>query len=380
MIPFGHAWREQFLLDPDVVYLNHGTQGVPPREVLQAQHAIQEELERNPARKLLREPGRLRDAADEVGRFLGARGADLVFVDNVTTATSAVLRSLRFEPGDRIAVTNLGYGSLEIAARVVAEEQQLAVDRMALPFPVAEPREIVDAFAAQLAAGTRLAIVDHVAPQTAMVLPVAEIARVCRERGVLLLVDGAHAPGSLALDIADVGADLYTGNLHKWMWTPRSSGILWARPEVQEWLRPAVISWGHGVSFTAAFDHVGTRDPSPHLAAPAAIRMLERVGPEAVRAYDHDLVWAGACHLAERWGTAVAAPESMVATMAPVWLPDGRVRSPDDARALQRWLADEHHVEVNVYAEDGRSWVRVAAQIYNALGDFERLADAVAER
>lgn len=390
MVPFGRAWRERFYLDPDVVYLNHGTVGVTPIEVLEAQQGIVRAIERHPSRFLLRElsevgagradggPHHLRAAADTVAAFLGVSGRDLVFVDNTSTAINAVLRSFPFERGDRIAITSLGYGSVATAARYVAERQGLSLHTVPLPFPVADPDEIIKAFDAGLPAGTRLAIVDHITSDTGLLLPIAALARICRERGVLLLVDGAHAPGAIELDINAIGADMYSANLHKWMWTPRSSGILWAKREIQPLLHPTVISWGYGTSFTAEFDLLGTRDPSSHLAAPAAIDLLQRTGVEAVRRYNHDLAWAGGQHLAARWGTTLLTPEAMVATMVSVPLPARLGVTRDNAMALRLRLQDDHNIELHVGVNAHGAWVRVAAQVYNEMSDFERAGEVIA--
>jgi isopenicillin-N epimerase len=388
MIPFGRAWRERFPLDPEVVYLNHGTVGVTPLEIGEVQHQIMRDIERNPARFLLREltevgPGpargglpHLRAAAERVAAFLGVEGRDLVFADNTSTAINAVLRSFPFESGDVIVLTSLGYGSVAHAAGYVARRQGLSVHTVPLPFPVADPAAIVAAFEAGLPPKARLAIVDHISADTALLLPIREMARVCRERGILLLVDGAHAPGSIALDIDTIGADLYVGNLHKWMWTPRSSGILWARRELQPLLHPTVISWG--TTFTSAFDLPGTRDPSPHLTAPHAVELLERIGLDAIRQHNHDLVWAGGRLMAERWGTEIVTPESMVASMVCVPLPTRLGVTRTSALQLRLRLQDEHQIELHVAGDESRGWVRVAAQVYNELSDFERAAEVIA--
>jgi isopenicillin-N epimerase len=386
--PFGHAWRERFFLDPEFVYLNHGTVGVTPRELLEAQQQIVQAIERNPARYLLREltevgagpasgePHHLRAAAAKVAAFLGAEGRDLVFVDNVSTAISAVLQSFPFERGDGLALTSLGYGSVVNAARYYASRQGYTLHTIPMPFPVADPAAIVEAFEAGLPPNTRLAIVDHIASDTGLLLPIAEIARICRARGTLLLVDGAHAPGAIDLDIASIGADMYTANLHKWMWTPRSSGILWAKPELQPLLRPTVISWG--TTFTSAFDLPGTRDPSAHLTAPLAIELLQRLGAARIRQHNHDLVWAGGRLLAQRWGTELPTPESMVATMMSVPLPARLGINRTNALRLRLRLQDEHRIELHVGGNDERGWVRVAAQVYNQIEDFERAAEVIA--
>jgi isopenicillin-N epimerase len=392
MTPFGRSMLEHWLLDPAVTYLNHGTVGATPRRVLAAQRALQDEIERQPARFMLREltsvrvggpraePPRMRAAAAEVAGFLGARGDDLMFVENTTTGANAVLRSLPLAPGDEILASDLAYGGVVNAARYAARRAGAVVRTVEMPHPILDPGAVADAFAAALGERTRLVLVDHITAESALLLPLAEIAARCRERGVPVLADGAHAPGAIALDIPSLGVDWYTGNLHKWAWTPRSSGILWAAPERQADLHPTVISWGLDQGIAAEFDLLGTRDPTPYLAAPAALAFLRELGAEAVRAYDHDLAWNGAHRLAERWGVPFETPESMIGTMATVPLPAALGSTRDDAARLRDGLLFEDAIEVQVHAWRGRLRVRISAQVYNDMADVERLGDAVAQR
>jgi isopenicillin-N epimerase len=386
---FGHAMLAHWALDPAITYLNHGTVGATPRRVMAAQQAIRDEIERQPSRFMLREltaidmgarnpsAPRMRAAAEVVGAFVGARGDDLAFVDNATTGANAVLRSLAFRPGDEILVTDLGYGAVANIARFVARERGAAVRVAEMPYPVRDPGEIAGAIAAAIGPRTRLAIVDHIASSSALLLPLAEAAARCRARGVPVLADGAHAPGAVALDVPSLGVDWYVANLHKWAWAPRSSGFLWAPLERQAGLHPPVISWGLDQGFTSEFDLVGTRDPSAHLAAPAAIAFLRELGHEAVCAHNHALAWTAARQLATRWGTTLGYPESMVATMATVPLPERLGGSHADAARLRDALLFEDHIEVQLHAARGRLWARISAQVYNELSDYERLAEAV---
>ncbi len=391
--PFGHKMLEHWLLDPGVTYLNHGTVGATPRPVLRAQRRLHEEIERQPSRFLLREltsvvvgaprpePPRLRVAADRVARFLGARGDDLVFVDNATTGANAVLRSFPFAGGDELLVTDHGYGGVSNAARFVARERGITLRTVPIPWPLDGPQDVVEAIDRELGANTRLLVLDHIASDSALLLPAAAIIERCRRKNVRVLVDGAHAPGAIALDIPPIGADWYVANLHKWAFAPRSSGILWVDPERHTGLHPAVISWGLDDGLTAEFDLVGTRDPTPHLAAPAGLDFLEDLGVEAVQRYNHDLVWRGAQLLARRWQVSFTTPESMVATMASLPLPERLGETASDAAHVRDTLLDRDRIEVQVSApqgaRSGRLWVRVAAQVYNELADFERLAEAV---
>jgi isopenicillin-N epimerase len=388
---FGRSALVDWPLDPAVTYLNHGTVGVTPRRVRDVQSRIREEIERQPSRALLRdmaeaglgrrdgEPYRTRVAAHAVAAFLGARGDDLVFVDNVTAGVTAVLRSFPFERGDEIVLSDLAYGGVARAAMHVARERGAVIRTATMPFPRGGA-DFAEAYAHAVTARTRLAIVDHITAESALVLPLADIARHLRARGVAVLADGAHAPGAIAVDIPSLGVDWYAGNLHKWGWVPRSSGILWAAPERQGNLHALVPSWGLDRGFTAEFDWPGTRDPSAHLSAPAAIALMHEWGHEQIRAYNHQLAWTGARRLAERWQTVFETPEAMIGTMATVTMPASLGTSPADAQALRDALLFEDQIEVQVHSWRDRIHVRISAQIYNDMADIERLADAVGRR
>lgn len=374
-------------LDPAATYLNHGTVGVTPLRVMEAQRRIRDEIERHPSRFLLREAAgrfagatsprsRLRLAADRVAAFLGAQGDDLVFVDNVTAGANAILRSFPFEPGDEILVSDLGYGGVTRAATFAARSSGATVRTVAMPWPF-RAEELADAIVGAAGPRTKIAVVDHVSSGSALILPVAVIAARLRDRGVAVLVDGAHAPAAIPVDIPSLGVDWYLANLHKWAWAPRSAGILWARPERQAGLHPAVISWGLDEGFTAEFDWVGTRDLTPYLASVAALDLLDEWGGPAVRGYNHSLAWTAAHLLAERWATTFDVPESMIGTMVTLPLPEAFGRTADAASAIRDRLLFEHGIEVQMHEWRNRVWVRVAAQIYNDMSDIERLGAAV---
>jgi isopenicillin-N epimerase len=392
---FGRSFLSHWWLDPEITYLNHGTVGATPRVVLEAQHAWQRRIEAQPAsflfRELMRvtpdEPGAprllLRQAADAVGDFLGARGDDLVFVDNASTGINAVLRSLALRPGDEIVVLDQAYGAVVLAARFVARAAGATVVTVETPFPVeGDPTEAyAEAVERALTPRTRLAVLDHVSSETALTLQMAAMIARCRAHDVPVLVDGAHVPGALPLDIAALGADWYVGNLHKWAFAPRGCGFLWVEPERRADVHPPVISWGLDAGLAQEFDWTGTRDPSAPLTAPSGLAFMRDVlGLEAMRTWNHDLVWRMARTLAARWGRAWTTPEAMVGCMASVPLParlDGLGEA--GATALKDWLLRERRIETAVMAIRGRLHVRLAAQVYNDEADFERLAEAIAQ-
>jgi isopenicillin-N epimerase len=385
---FGHAMREHWMLDPDCTYLNHGTVGAPPRRVLQRQQALRDEMERQPSRFVLREltgaspapwrgESRLREAARPVADFVGARVEDLVFVPNVTTGLNAVLRSIPLSPGDEVVIPDLAYGAIALAAGVAARVSGAGLKTIEMPHPVRDSRQLVDAVVAALTPRTRLAVIDHITAQSALVMPVAEIARACHARGVPVLVDGAHAPGSLALDIPSLGVEWYAANLHKWAHAPRACGILWAAPARQAELHAPVVSWGLNHGFHEEFEWTATGDPTSYLAAPEGIAILREWDFATVLGYMHGLAWEAATLLTSRWGTRLETPREMVGAMVTVPLPEAAGATNDDATRLRLALLVDDRVEVQLHAWRGRLWVRVSAQVYNELSDVERLAEAV---
>lgn len=376
------------MLDPAVTYLNHGTVGAVPRRVLAVQQDIRDEIERQPSRFMLREvaklvgrprtgPTRLREAAAAVAARLGARGEDLVFVDNATTAINAVLRSIVLEPGDEILLTDHNYGATARVASFVARERGAEVRQVRVPYPKVDRDRFVAAVRGAIGPRTRVAVFDHVTSESALIFPVAELAACCRERGVAVLIDGAHAPGMLSLDLPALGVDWYAGNLHKWAHAPRSCGVLWAPPARQAGLHPPVISSGLDQGFHAEFDWVGTRDPSPWLAAPAGFDFLSDLGEDAARAYNHALAWRAAQELTDRWGTALEYDEASVGSMVTIPLPAALGSTSDDAARLRDALLDDEQIEIHAHARDGRLWVRISAQIYNDWDDIEKLDQAI---
>lgn len=378
------------MLDPAVTYLNHGTVGAPPKCALEAQQKLRDEVERQPSHFLLREispqgvgawkrqRSRMRAAADDVGAFLGANGDDVVFVDNTTSGVNAILRSFDFREGDEVLVPDVAYGAILHAAEYAVRGRGAKVCIVELPQFVEGSDEIVEAIDRAITPKTRIAIIDHITTGSALIMPVAEIARRCKARDVAVLVDAAHAPGAIPVDIPSLGVDWYTGNLHKWGWSPRSSAVLWTTPARQSSLRPVVISWGLDQGMIQEFDWPGTRDPTPHLAAPAGLAFMRELGVERVQRYNHELAWAAGQELAKKLEAKLFGPESMIGTMSTVPLPARFGSTLEDAAALRDRLLFEHQVEVHVGSWKNQVRLRVSAQIYNEMADIGRLIEALA--
>ena len=373
----GAAIRHEWALDPGFLTVNHGSFGATPRVVLAAQAEWQARMEAQPTRFMVREmPAALRHAAGRLAAFVGAEAADLAFVENATVGCNAVLGSLDLAPGDEILVLAHGYGAVVKAARHAAARAGARVVEAAVPFPRPDDAAVVAGIAAAISPRTRLAVLDHITSHSALLLPIAAMVAACQARGVPVLVDGAHAPGQVTLDIPAIGADWYAGNCHKWLCAPKGCGFLWAAPHRQAALHPVTISHGLGEGFLAEFDWTGTRDMSAYLAVTAALDFHARLGGAALRTRNAALAAEGAALLAGRLGTETGHGNRLSCAMGLVRLPlAGAV---DQARALAfREALLDRGTDAPVNAIDGAAWLRLSAQAYNDRSDFERLADIV---
>ena len=344
--------RPGFLLDPDVAYFNHGAHGACPVEVFDEYLRLARELERGPTAFFRSFDESMGEARAALAALVGARSEDLVFVPNATSGLNAVIRSLRIRPNEEILTTKHEYGAILRTLEFIRANVVLV-----------EPEEVV----ASIGMRTRAVVVSHITSPTALVLPVEEICGAARKAGVLSIVDGAHVPGHVQLDLDAIGADVYAGNCHKWLCAPKGSGFLWARPEHQEWIEPLVVSWGYrdGADFGERHGWQGTRDPAAYLAVPKTIELHGTYELDAARALADE-----AEQRLARYGLrpvrGVRAP-FMRALI---------VRTDDPARLGAR-LYDEHRVEVPVYEWDGLALLRVSIGPYNDEDDLERLVDAI---
>lgn len=378
-------------LNPDVDFLNHGSFGAAPAVVLQAQRSLQDALERDPIEFLAPErqlESHLDTVREAVAALVGADTADIAPVRNATDGVNAVLRSFPLNRSDEIVITDHGYNACNNAARFVAERVQAAVRIAHIPFPLNDPADVVAAIEAAFTDRTRLLLVDHVTSPTALVLPIDQIIASAHAQGIRVLVDGAHAPGMLPINLRRLDPDYYTANHHKWLCGPKSSGFLYVRRELQPEVRPTVIS--HGANrprpgrsrFLSEFAWTGTFDPTPLLAMPTALRFLDQLRPGGFAAHmsaNNQLAQEAREVLLAKLGSDPPAPTSMLGSMATLPLPPAAEPPAGKLDPLQQRLFAHYRIEVPIlrWPDPAHRWIRISAQAYNDIAQYERLAQAL---
>ena len=384
----GGVW----LLDPDVTFLTHGSLGSCPRPVLQTQAIWREELERRPIQFLLRDlSARMAEVRSCLGELLGCAQDDLALMPNAESCINAVLRSLEFSPADELLATTHDYNACLNSLDYVAGRSGARVVRAPIPFPIADASEVTEAILAKVNSRTRIAMISHITSATGLVFPMQEIVDELESRGVQVIVDGAHAPGQVDLDLDRLGASYYAGNCHKWLCCPKGTGFLHVRRDRQSAIHPLIIS--HGMNdprtdlspFRKEFDWQGVADPSGFLSIPTAISFLGSLVPgglPSLAARNHALALSFRDAICPILRVEPPAPDSMVGSMTafPV---DHLVPDPEIRQELELMLREKHHIEIPMIrwrpALDTEQWtLRVSCQIYNDKGDIDRRATALA--
>jgi isopenicillin-N epimerase len=367
--------RRDFLLDPDIAHLNHGSFGASPRPVLQRQQELREELEHDPVEFLGRRlPEALAAVRQDLAAYLGVAAPDrLVLVANSTVALNAVAMSLSLDIGDEIVVTDREYGAMHLLWEEIAKRAGARLVVAPVPLPAVDAAELVTAIWSAVTPRTRVLFFSHITSETALVLPVAEVCRRARDAGIVTVVDGAHGPGQLRLALDDLGADCYAGNGHKWLCAPKGSAFLYVRDELQAELRPPVVSWGWNDRYQERFGWSGTDDPTAVLSMPAAVEYQAKNDWDAVRERCRALARRTQSDILERLdGEPIAPDELQAPQMVAVRVPH------PDADALQKELRESHRIEVPVRDVDGATLVRLSVAAYTTEDDCRRLVDALA--
>lgn len=380
-------------LDRKVIFLNHGSFGSCPRAVLNFQQGLRDRLERQPVQFLVRDlEGLLDDARASLARFLGANPDNLVFVTNATSGVNTVLRSLQFQPGDELLVTDHEYNACRCALDYAAQRNGARVVVAQIPFSIQSEDQIVRAILEQVTPRTRLALIDHVTSPTALVLPIARLVRELAAQGVDTLVDGAHGPGMVPIHLSELNAAYYTGNCHKWLCAPKTAAFLHVRADRQELIHPLSISHGFNSArtdrsrFQLEFAWTGTTDPTPCLTVPEALRYMGGLLPGGwpeIMARNRTLALQAQGILCQSLQISAPCPESMVGSMAAFPLPPNQPartsRSPLYEDELQGALLRDHGIEVPVipWPSSSQRLIRISAQLYNSTVHYQSLAVAL---
>jgi len=373
--------KSQFLLDPDIHYLNHGSFGACPRPVFEAYQEWQRRLERQPVRFLGRElVGYDRQARQTLGDYLHAEADDLVYIPNATHGVNIVARSLNLGPQDEILTTNHEYGACDNTWEYLCWRSSAHYIHQALPTPLGSDEEIINQLWQGVTSRTKLIFVSHITSPTALILPVQAICRRARQEGILTLIDGAHAPGQILVDLEAIGADFYTGNCHKWMLSPKGAAFLYARRKAQDLIEPLVVSWGFsadesttcGSRFVDLLQWTGTKDPAAALSVPHAIQFMQEHDWPQVAAGCHALAVETRRRLNDLTGQVALGSEVAFYQIFSVRLPEHA-----DMNRLKARLYDEYRVEAPTLLWNGSSLIRVSIQAYNNGSDADALIEAL---
>lgn len=384
--------RKHWRLNPDIDFLNHGSFGATPNVVLEKQRQWIDQLERDPIEFLAPERTllpKLDQARQVIADLVAADVRNIAFVRNATEGVNAILRSFPFAPGDEVVVTNHGYNACNNAVRFAATRSGATTKIAEIPFPLESPEQVIDAIGQSITSQTRLLLIDHVTSPTGLIFPVKDIVEFAHRHNVRVMVDGAHAPGMVSVDLGELGADYYTANHHKWLCAPKTSGFLYVAPQWQSEVRPVTISHGantdsYGQSkFLGEFNWVGTHDPTPVLSVPAAIDFISTLHPGGlIQLYqaNRSLALIGRDKILDALDLAAPAPAQMIASLASVPIPSDGPTSTAEMKSLQRRLYDKHRIEVPVFRfNDNLHCLRISAQAYNHVDQYERLANALRE-
>jgi isopenicillin-N epimerase len=405
-------YRGRWMLDPDIAFLNHGSFGATPRVVLESQNRWRAIIEGRPIEMLGRRCAELLQPAKEaIARLVRADEADLGFTINATEGINAVLRSMELRAGDELLTTTHVYRAVRQAMKYAADRVGAAVIEVDVPLPIHHDDEIVARIAGAITDRTRMLVIDHVTSPTAVVFPVARLAKLCRERNVAVMVDGAHGPGMVEVDLTSLGVDYYAANLHKWVCAPKGAAFLWVKRELQPQVHPTIISHFLGQGFGAEFGWTGTRDITPWICVNDAIEFLEGLDREIgaataarrsesrrvvhgasethptgsserlvhLRKHNHEMATWVQRLLCNAWGVTPSTPldGSMIGSMTTVALPEsirGKFAKWEDVQAA---IYQEHRIEVPGVDWGGKWWLRPCCQAYNDAEEYVRLGEAV---
>ncbi|MBD2358825.1 aminotransferase class V-fold PLP-dependent enzyme [Tolypothrix sp. FACHB-123] len=382
-------FQELWTLDPGITFLNHGSFGACPKAVLAVQQKLRSQLEQEPLRFFGREWEPLIDnARNQLAEFVGADSQDLVFVNNATTGVNSVLRSLTFSSEDEILTTNHEYNACRNALDFIASRTGARVVIAKIPFPIESPQQVIAAVMERVSPNTRLALLDHITSQTGLIFPIQQLVQELHQLGIDTLIDGAHAPGMISLNLREIGATYYTGNCHKWLCAPKGAAFLYVQRDRQSQIRPLTISHGANSArtdksrFQLEFDWTGTDDPTAYMCVPDAIAFMGSLLPggwNELRQRNHQLVLEARQLLCQALEVLPPCPEEMIGSMAVI--PMSAALENRHFMTVHDELFDKFGIQVQIvpWHESPKLLLRISAQIYNTLEQYVYLANALRE-
>lgn len=390
-IPQYSDLAQHWMLDKGIVFLNHGSFGATPIKILDQQTGYRHMMEREPVDFFVNQwPVLMAHSKQKLADFVSADPDDMVFVQNTTTGVNQILTSFPFEPGDEWLVSSHAYGACMQSMRHFCERNKIRLHVVEIPFPVEDDQQILKAIEEKITDRTRLALIDHVSSATGMVFPIKKMVDFLRQNGVSSLVDGAHAPGMVHLDIRELNPDFYVANCHKWICAPKGSAFMYVKNERKECVKPLIISHyndmdSHGTSHWAnQFMWDGTHDFSAYFCVGDTLDYIEKLQPdgwEGVMRSNHELVWNAGNLIAEKLGFELPLKEAYIGSILTLPMPEGEEGFPkfNETPPLKQELYEKYQIQVPVFMfpKAPRQWLRISSQLYNNIGQYEYLADCL---
>ncbi len=377
---FGRPLKKLWYLEDGINFLNNGSFGATPIKVIDRSREIEIQMETEPVRFFMEEyPGLLENAINKVSEFCGADPKDLVLIENATSGINTILRSLipEINKGDVILISDHVYPAIKITTDYICSVTGAEIRIVEIPFPIENIEAITNSFKNSTDSRVTIAIYDHVTSATGLILPVEELTAFFKENGIISIIDGAHAPGMLDLDISALQCDFYVANCHKWLFAPKGCALMYAAHEFQEKIHPLTISHNYKKGFGEEFAWVGTRNPSSWLALPEAIDFYNSLGGSELRKYNHDLIMEAGTFLNFHLGSEFNCPEEMAGSILTLAIDIDLSAKDSTAAYLRTTFLREYKTELMFIPFKGKIWYRIAAQVYNEIDDYVQLADSL---
>ncbi len=385
------SFKDKWNLDPNIIFLNHGSFGATPNTILEKQNEYREMMENEPVDFFVNKmPELLYASKRKLGAFVGADTNDIVFIQNTTTGVNLILNSYPCENGDEWLTTSHAYGACKNAIKHYAEKNGVILKIADVPFPVQNDNEILESISKEINSKTKLALIDHVTSATGMIFPIRKIIELLHSKGIKVIVDGAHVPGMISLDINDLDADFYVGNCHKWICAPKGSAFVFAKNEFKEWIKPLVISHFNDIDidgnshWSNQFMWDGTHDFSQYICVGDTIDYMENLHPdkwEGIMTHNHKLAWQGAKLIADNLKIDLPLEEKYIGSMVNIPMPEGEEGFPkfNETPPLKKILFEKYKIEVPVFffPQAPTQWLRISAQLYNSIEQYEYLAESL---